>query len=622
MLKPMLLSQHDVAEAFSEDAVCVAVIDGPVDLTHSCFAGSTIEIVGELSAQPRRADPATTHGTAIASIIFGQPGSPVEGIAPQAHGLVIPIFSTSSDGVVHPVPQDMLAGAIDMAVARGADIINISAGQFEPSGTSELVLAEAAQRAREAGVIILAAAGNDGCDCLHVPAALPDVIAVGALDRAGMPLGISNWGEGYRGHAVMAPGEAIPTASLPDGIEPRTGTSFASAIASGTAALLLSEFRKRAIPDAANWVRAGLTSAVEPGAQPLTGEPQRWIGARLTMSAITSLTSTKRNQTMSDTVETSPAKEGTTTQQRPVTAEVPPRSVVAETAERPVTGIIPANASDAVGGGGCACNTNPTQLAYVLGELSYDFASEARRDGYLQHSNTNVNDVNALIALLDRDLSAATGITWTLNIELTPIYAIQPSGPFASETYRKLVEFLKEQAGTRAERVSLPGYVGGSATLMSGITVPILVPELRGMYSWTTSALVQAVLGARPSAAAEQRTYAARGQELQNFLERVYFDTRNHGLSSQERAINYAATNAFQSEQVFRSAMGADLKLDAIDVERSPLGRPGSDCWDVKLTFFNPSRRLDQARQVYRFTIDVSDVIPVTIGRIRSWQVY
>jgi hypothetical protein len=40
------------------------------------------------------------------------------------------------------------------------------------------------------------------------------------------------------------------------------------------------------------------------------------------------------------------------------------------------------------------------------------------------------------------------------------------------------------------------------------------------------------------------------------------------------------------------------------------------------LTFFNPSRRLEQARRVYRFTVDVSDVIPVTVGKVRHWDVY
>ena len=594
--------------------VCIAVVDGPVDLTHPSLAGSAVEAVGDDALRLGTNDPAAAHGTAVASIIFGQAGTAVEGVAPGSRGLVIPVFATSADGVLQPAEQSTLARAIDIVVERGADVINISAGQLEPSGAAEPALAEAARHARESGVIVVAAAGNEGCDCLHVPAALPDVIAVGALDHAGVPLDISNWGQGYLGHAVMAPGQDIPVATPDGGVATRSGTSYAAAIVSGTAALLLSEFRRRAIPADTEWVRAALLGAGESRAQPSDGDPRRWIGSRLALDAITSRTATERNPAMSDsTVVAGSATEA---------MDQPPASpLTAAPSVPPARSIIPAGAADAVAGG-CACGSNPPLIAYVMGELAHDFVSESRRDAYTQHFSTNVHDANAVIGLVERDLSAAAGITWTLNLDLTPIYAIQPAGPFASDTYRRLVEFFKEQVAGRAERVCIPGYVTGSTALMSGLTVPVLVPELRGMYSWTTAALVQAVLGEAPTAAAERRAHEARRQDLHNFLERIYFELRNPGLSSQERALNYAATNAFQADQVFRSAMASDMKLDTIDVERSPIGRPGSDCWDVKLTFFHPAHRLDQARQVYRFTVDVSDVVPVTIGRIRSWQVY
>ena len=64
------------------------------------------------------------------------------------------------------------------------------------------------------------------------------------------------------------------------------------------------------------------------------------------------------------------------------------------------------------------------------------------------------------------------------------------------------------------------------------------------------------------------------------------------------------------------------MVLDRIKVERSPICRPDSDCWDVVVTFFNPARIMDQARKVYRFTVDVSDLVPVTVGEPRSWYVY
>jgi hypothetical protein len=92
-------------------------------------------------------------------------------------------------------------------------------------------------------------------------------------------------------------------------------------------------------------------------------------------------------------------------------------------------------------------------------------------------------------------------------------------------------------------------------------------------------------------------------------------------MTPQERAINFAATNAFNVEKVIEAAIREEMDLDIIEVERSPLCRPDSDCWDVKLTFFNPGKVFEQAKKVYRFTVDVSDVVPVTVGRVRSWFV-
>jgi hypothetical protein len=73
---------------------------------------------------------------------------------------------------------------------------------------------------------------------------------------------------------------------------------------------------------------------------------------------------------------------------------------------------------------------------------------------------------------------------------------------------------------------------------------------------------------------------------------------------------------------VYKEAIKQNLKLDKVDVERSAVCRPGSECWDVKLTLFDPVRRYERAREVYRFTVDVSEVIPVTVGRVRNWSAY
>jgi hypothetical protein len=90
-------------------------------------------------------------------------------------------------------------------------------------------------------------------------------------------------------------------------------------------------------------------------------------------------------------------------------------------------------------------------------------------------------------------------------------------------------------------------------------------------------------------------------------------------MMPQDRALNFAATNAYQTEKVYEAALKEGLDLESVNVTRSPMSRPGSDCWDVELYFFYPQRQVQTVRKVYRFTVDVSDVVPVTVGPTSSW---
>jgi len=103
------------------------------------------------------------------------------------------------------------------------------------------------------------------------------------------------------------------------------------------------------------------------------------------------------------------------------------------------------------------------------------------------------------------------------------------------------------------------------------------------------------------------------------FLNRIFYDLQNLGTTSEDRALNFVATKAFQATSMFAEAVATGMELDSITVEKSPFCRLDSDCWDVKLKFFDPenSRR---TQKVFRFTIDVRDLIPVTLGDVRTWS--
>jgi len=197
-------------------------------------------------------------------------------------------------------------------------------------------------------------------------------------------------------------------------------------------------------------------------------------------------------------------------------------------------------------------------------------------------------------------------------LDATPIYAIVPSGGFAGVVYERLREFLTDRD---IERVSIPGYLGGSVRLMSGQVVPAIIPEIRGMCSWSVDALLNAVI---EQSTPEDVRPRLRDQ-IREVLDRIYYDFRNLGVTPQERALNYAATNALQTSVAISQETLNDRVIETIEVVKSPICRPDSDCYDVKLRFFDPEN-LQRSRMVKRFTIDVSDVIPVTISRMRSWS--
>lgn len=106
---------------------------------------------------------------------------------------------------------------------------------------------------------------------------------------------------------------------------------------------------------------------------------------------------------------------------------------------------------------------------------------------------------------------------------------------------------------------------------------------------------------------------------LSNFLNRIYYDFSNLGQTASDRALNFAATNIVQSVSVFSESILLGMELDSITVEKSPYCRLNSDCWDVALKFFDPENN-DRARKVYRYTLDVSDIFPVTLGgEAKTW---
>ena len=170
-------------QTLGDPEICIAIIDSRADLSHPSFSGAQIQEVMPMwmhSVMGGRGGAA--HGTHVASQIFGQPGGPVEGIVPRCRGIIIPVYGETEGGELRACSQEDLARAISLALEAGASLINISGGELIQSGEEDPFLAKAVASCDQQDVLVLAATGNEGCECLHMPAALPTVLAVGAAD--------------------------------------------------------------------------------------------------------------------------------------------------------------------------------------------------------------------------------------------------------------------------------------------------------------------------------------------------------------------------------------------------------------------------------------------------------
>ena len=242
------LSYLQVADAHRHSTgtgVIVAVIDTGVDATHPDLAGSVLP--GRDAEHHRDGHTADTdgHGTAMAGLIAGHGHGPgntagVLGIAPAAAILPVRVFVDPDRiswmfNTARPKDDSDYVEAVGWAVAHGATVISMSTGAPSSAGVYDALAA-----AHQAGVVLVAAAGNKPWDHgVELPASHPDVIAVSGIDRTGRIWDGSVTGPEIR---IAAPATDEVSTSAGGVYRTGTGTSDATAIVSGTVALIRARY--------------------------------------------------------------------------------------------------------------------------------------------------------------------------------------------------------------------------------------------------------------------------------------------------------------------------------------------------------------------------------------------
>ncbi len=224
----------------------IGVIDGPLAIDHLDLAGAHVrELPAALNGTCTRAGSAACmHGTFVAGVLVAKRGSLAPAICPDCTLLLRPVFSetTPSNGDVPSATPEELAAAIVDCIDAGARVLNLSVALSRPSSKGERELEDALDYAMKRGVLVVAAAGNQGTVGSSAITRHRSVIPVVAYDVRGAPMGQSNLGSSIGRRGVGAPGDRIT--SLGAAGTPMTlgGTSVAAPFVTGAIALLWSAF--------------------------------------------------------------------------------------------------------------------------------------------------------------------------------------------------------------------------------------------------------------------------------------------------------------------------------------------------------------------------------------------
>jgi len=267
--------------------VKVAVIDSGVDAKHPDLKGAVVggsDASGAGSADGQKSiGSKPEHGTLVATMLAGRGHQPpkstasptpapgpdgIVGVAPEAQILSVSTW-LGSQNPGGKTDQEQIPAAVRWAVDNGARVINISLGSTSPewpqSWDAAFLYAE------QKDVVIVAAAGNrvGGNVQVGAPATIPGVLTVAGLDREGAA-SIDSSSQGIS-IGVAAPAENLIGGMPGDGYAEWAGTSGATPIVSGVAALIRSKWPEMTASQVINRIVTTAKDAGAPGKDPIYG---------------------------------------------------------------------------------------------------------------------------------------------------------------------------------------------------------------------------------------------------------------------------------------------------------------------------------------------------------------
>ncbi len=399
--------------------VRVAVIDGPVDLSHPDFAATRIVPVGGGAACSVKGSPGCEHGTFVAGVVAAGRSGEAPALCPGCTLLVRPIFCEATDFDKCPiVTVAELARAVDEVVDAQADIINLSVGLV--GGAADMTpLYRAYDRAREHGAIVVAAFGNEAGGGPRPLLAHPWVLGVAGADEHGrstqvIPAAVAP-------QVVLAPGIAVRSTAPGDGYRLMSGTSSAAPFVTGTLALLRSVYPT--VPSMALRAAVLAPEAEPPGL--LSGEEaRRRIETQLELISEEPLIMATTDSPTETAIETPPAPAAHPA--APVSDTLPPVLTPAQ--------VVPRQGADA------GSEFTHGNYVYAFGNIKPTFPSLDVRKEFERLAKDAETPVSPddFHAVLEQNLYIADYLCWVLEIGNVDTYVLIASLPSGAGGYGRV----------------------------------------------------------------------------------------------------------------------------------------------------------------------------------------
>ena len=223
--------------AFAVGDYTVGVVDTGIDAEHEDLAGKVVgpcsSILGGTGAPSPGCADDNGHGTHAAGTIAatGNNGRGVVGVAPAARILMCKALDSKGAGYV----SDIVVCMNDIVARRTSH--NIRVLSLSIGGGDSQTLRAAVDNAYASGVLVIAAAGNQGDASVTYPAGYANAVSVGATDRQDARASFSNANGDVE---ISAPGVGI-VSTVPGGYATYSGTSMAAPHVAGAAALIASK---------------------------------------------------------------------------------------------------------------------------------------------------------------------------------------------------------------------------------------------------------------------------------------------------------------------------------------------------------------------------------------------